>query len=92
MYLKAVWLEIYGQVFAGFSAATDPRDPPTSPGPSPHINLHGKSAPQIHSKTKWWRTTNPARLPSDTQPGALNKMLRVPARGRGEYAETGHQR
>ena len=51
-YLKAVWLEIFGPVFPGFSAEIDPRDPPRSPGPASHINFHEKSAPQTNSKTK----------------------------------------
>ena len=49
-YLKAVWLEIFGPVFHGFSAETDPRDPPRSPGPAPHINSREKSAPQTNSE------------------------------------------
>ena len=49
-YLKAVWPDIFGPFFNGFSAEADPRDPPRSPGPAPHINLHKKSAPQANSK------------------------------------------
>ena len=49
-YPKAVWLEIFGPVFPGFSAETDPRDHPRSPGPAPHISFHEKSAPQTNSK------------------------------------------
>jgi len=49
-YLKAVWLEIFGPVFQGFPAETDPQDPPRSPGPAPHINFHEKSAPQTNSE------------------------------------------
>ena len=52
-YLKAVWLEIFGPVFQGFPAESDPRDPPTSPRPAPHIHLHEKSAPQTNSKATW---------------------------------------
>ena len=52
-YLKAVWLEIFVPVFVGFSAEIDPRDTTKSPGPGPHINFHGKSAPQTNSKSKW---------------------------------------
>jgi len=66
-YLLAAWLEIFGPVFLEFSAQADPRDPPSSPGLAPHINLHEKSAPQTNSKANWRRTTNPARLPSGTQ-------------------------
>jgi len=36
----------FGPVFQGFSAENDPRDPPGSPGPAPHINFHEKPAPQ----------------------------------------------
>ena len=52
-YLKGVWLEMFGRSFPGFSAETDPRDTPGSPGPAPHISLHEKSAPRTNSKTKW---------------------------------------
>jgi len=52
-YLKAVWLEMFGSVFLGFPAEAAPRDPPRSPGPAPHINLHDKSALQTNSKAKW---------------------------------------
>jgi len=66
-YLKAVWLEMFGPVFPGYPAETDPRDPPRPPGPAPHINFHKKPAPQTNSKAKWRRTKNSARLPSGTQ-------------------------
>ena len=39
-YPKAAWLEIFGPVFPVVSAETDPRDPPRSPGPAPHIDFH----------------------------------------------------
>jgi len=74
-YLKAVWLEIFGPVFLGFSAEVDTRDPPRSPGPAPHINFHEKSAPQ--TKAKWRRTKNPARLASDTQ-GHFRRATWIP--------------
>ena len=54
-YLKAVWLEIFGPIFIGFSAEIDPRDPSRSPGPAPHINVHEKSTPQTKSRAKWRR-------------------------------------
>ena len=44
--LKAVWLEIFGPAFPEISAETDPRDPPRSPGPAPHINFHRKNQPR----------------------------------------------
>ena len=50
-YLKAVWLEIFGPALH-FSAETDPRNPPRSPGPAPHTNFHEKSAPETNSKAK----------------------------------------
>ena len=56
-YLKAVWLETFGPVFTWFLVETDPRDPPRSPGPVPHISVHEKSAPQTNSTAKWRRTT-----------------------------------
>ena len=45
-YPKAVRLEIFGPVFPRFLAETDPRDPPRSPGPASHINLHPKNQPR----------------------------------------------
>ena len=44
-YLKAVWPEIFRQVFPGFSAEADPRDPPGSQGPAQHINFHARISP-----------------------------------------------
>jgi len=69
--------------FPGFSAENRPRDPPRSPGPAPHINLHQKSAPQTNSKAVSWRTKNPARLPSGTQlkRGVRGKAWVYPSRG-----------
>ena len=61
-YLKAVWLETFRPVFLGFPAESDPRDPPRSPGPGPHINSHEKSAPQTNSKAVSRHPKNPARL------------------------------
>ena len=58
-YLKAVWLEIFGPVSLGFSTKSDPRGPPRSPGPAPHINLHEKSAPETKSEAVSWRTKDP---------------------------------
>ena len=58
-YLKAVWLEIFGQVFLEISVESDPRDPARSPGPARHINLHEKSAPQATSKAKRRRANIP---------------------------------
>ena len=52
-YLEGVWLEIFGPVFPGFPADTDPRDPPRSPGPAPDINFHEKSVPLTNSKATW---------------------------------------
>ena len=66
-YLKAVWQETFGPVFSGLSTEIDPRDPPRSPGPAPHINSNEKSAPQTKSRAKWWREKSPARPPSGTQ-------------------------
>jgi len=54
--LNAVWLEIFGPVFPGCPADTDPRDPPISPGSAPHISLRIKSHPPTNSKAKWRRT------------------------------------
>ena len=71
--LKAVWLEIFGPFFHGFSIEIDPRNPPRSPGPAPHINFHEKSAPQTKSKAKWRRTKHPARLPSSIQVAQLRE-------------------
>ena len=65
-YLK---VEIFGPVFSGFPAETDPRDPPRSPGPAPHVKMHEKSAPENNSKAISRHPTNPARLPSSTQMG-----------------------
>ena len=45
---------MFGPFFTGFSAEADPRDPPRSPGPAPHINFNEKSAPQTNSKAKWF--------------------------------------
>ena len=68
-HLKVVWPEIFGPVFPGFPAETDPRDPPRSPGPAPHVKRHEKSAPQTNFKAKWRRLKNSARLPSGIQRG-----------------------
>ncbi len=73
-YLKAVWPEIFGPVFLGFSAESDPRDPLRSPGPAPHINLREKSAPQTDTKSTSWRTKTPARLPSGAQTSATTSI------------------
>ena len=60
--LKAVWLEIFGPAFPGCSAEVEPRDPPRSPGPAPHINLHEVSAQQANSKAISRHPKNPASL------------------------------
>ena len=52
-YLKVVWLEIFDPVFPVNLAEIDPRGPPRSPGPAPHINFHEKSARQTNAKAKW---------------------------------------
>jgi len=72
-YLNAIWPEIFGLVFPGFSAEAGPRDPPRSPGPAPHINFQEKSAPQTHSNAILWHPKNPARLPSSTQPTRITR-------------------
>ena len=41
--LKAVRLEISARVRLVFLAEADPRDPPRSPRPAPHIRLHERS-------------------------------------------------
>ena len=51
-YLKAVWPAIFGPVFQGFPAETEPWDTPRPPGPDRQINWHEKSAPQTDSKAK----------------------------------------
>jgi len=60
-------LEIFGLVFLGISAETDPLDPPRLPGPVLHINFHEKSAPQTNSDAVLRHPKTPARLPSGTQ-------------------------
>ncbi len=49
-YLRAVWLEIIGQVFLRFSEKLDPQDPSRSTGLVMQLKLHEKSAPQTNSK------------------------------------------
>ena len=73
--LKAVWLDIFGPVFPGFAAETEPRDPPRSRGPAPHINLHEESAPRTDSKAMSRHPKNPARLPSGTQPATAGALV-----------------
>ena len=55
------------KVFPRFPAEADPRDPPRSPGPAPHINFDERSAPQTNSKAVSRHPANPARPPSGTQ-------------------------
>ena len=44
-YLKAVWLEIFGPVFPGFPAESDPRDPLDRRGP-PRTSISTKNQPR----------------------------------------------
>jgi len=55
-------LSIFGLVFQGFPAETDPRGTPRPPGPAPHINFHENSAPQTNSQAMSRHPKNPARL------------------------------
>jgi len=73
-YLKAVWLEIFGPVFHGCPAETDPRDPPRSPGLAPHINFRENSAPQTTSKAISRHPKIPARLPSGTESKIIRQL------------------
>jgi len=65
--LKAVWPDIFGPVFLCFSAESDPRNPPGSPGTAPYVNPREKSAPQTNSKAVSRHVKSPARLPSGIQ-------------------------
>jgi len=73
-HLKALWLEIFGPFFLGFTAESDPQDTLDCRGPPRTSMSTKKSAPQANSKAKWWRRTkNPARLPSSTQLKAVRR-------------------
>ena len=45
-HLKAIWPEIFGLVFPGLSAESDPGRRPRSPGPAPHIQPPTENRPR----------------------------------------------
>ena len=67
-YLKAVWPEIFGPAFAGFSAGSGPGDALRSPGPAQHINFIKIRPPRPILRPLRGTPENPARLPPGTQP------------------------
>jgi len=89
-YLKAVSLYIFGPVFPGLPAETDPQNLLGSPGPAPHVNFHENSVPQTDSNAKRWRTRNlPRCLKVYPEVGAEESRM---GKGRGLWQAAGGRR